>query len=133
MQVGDVTTMTGVETRSVSRDSLFLLANVRVEQRGEQYRVRVRNLSDGGMMGEGTIKINRGNRVEVELRNVGSVMGTVAWVQDQRFGVAFDEEIDSQHARAPANSVADQLPPTTHVSHAHRPPAPPPPTDLRKI
>ena len=86
--------MTGVETRSVSRDSLFLLANVRVEQKGEQARVRVRNLSDGGMMGEGVVQISRGNRVEVELRNIGTVMGTVAWVQDQRFGVAFDEEIN---------------------------------------
>ena len=126
--------MTGVETRSVSRDSLFLLANVRVEQQGDQHRVRVRNLSDGGMMGEGTIKINRGNRVDVELRNVGVVKGTVAWVQDQRFGIAFDEEIDSQTARAPANSNTLSSGAANEVSAAHR--APPPPQShgsLRKI
>lgn len=126
--------MTGVETRSVSRDSLFLLANVRVEQKGEQSRVRVRNLSDGGMMGEGAMQITRGNRVEIELRNIGTVMGTVAWVQDQRFGVAFDEEINSAAARAPSGTSGQDAAYTPQVSSAHR--APPPPTssgDLRKI
>jgi PilZ domain len=126
--------MAGVETRSVSRDSLFLLASVRVEQQGDQHRVRVRNLSDGGMMGEGTIKINRGNRVDVELRNVGVVKGTVAWVQDQRFGIAFDEEINSQAARAPSNGDAQASGGVTEMSRAHR--APPHPQlngSFRKI
>ena len=126
--------MTGVETRSVTRDSLFLLANVRVEQKTEQNRVRVRNLSDGGMMGEGSMKITRGNRVEIELRNIGTVLGTVAWVQDQRFGIAFDEEIDSAVARAPSGTSGQAPAHTQHVSHAHRPPPPPTETTgLRKI
>lgn len=125
--------MTGVETRSVTRDSLFLLANVRIEQKGESFRVRVRNLSDGGMMGEGNLKISRGNRVEVELRKVGNVMGTVAWVQDQRFGVAFDDEIDSSTARAPVGTSGQDGSVTGQVSHAHRPPAPAAPRDMRKI
>lgn len=126
--------MTNVETRSVTRDSLFLLASVSVEQQTVQHRVRVRNLSDGGMMGEGTMKVSRGNRVDVELRNVGTVKGTVAWVQDQRFGIAFDEEIDSQAARAPAGVGGAQDPSASSVSYAHRaPPAPKDPINLRKI
>jgi len=132
-ETGELTAMTGLETRSVSRDSLFLLANVRVEKRGNQHRVRVRNLSDGGMMGEGNAKISRGDRVEVELRNVGTVMGSVAWVQDQRFGVAFDEEIDSQEARKPSSDAEEHSASAGSISYAHR--APPPPSDvpLRKI
>lgn len=126
--------MTGVETRSVTRDSLFLLANVRVEQQGEQARVRVRNLSDGGMMGEGAVQISRGNRIEVELRNIGKVMGTVAWVQDQRFGVAFDEEIESGAARAPSGTSDQDVPFVSQISRAHRaPPAPAASGNLRKI
>lgn len=125
--------MTGVETRSVSRDSLFLLANVRVEQSSEVHRVRVRNLSDGGMMGEGPLKVTRGNRVEVELRNIGSVMGNVAWVQDQRFGIAFDEEVDSQRARAATGVSEAQSIAKTAMSSAHRAPPPPEPRKLRKI
>lgn len=124
--------MTGLDTRSVSRDSLFLLANVRVEHEREQHRVRVRNLSDGGMMGEGPMHVARGNRVEVELRNIGKIAGCVAWVQDQRFGIAFDEEVDSQRARKP---TAGGLAPTAtgNVSNAHKAPPPPRPTALRKV
>ena len=34
-------------------------------------------------------------------RNIGWVDGTVAWTQDNRFGIAFVEEIDPKLARAP--------------------------------
>lgn len=125
--------MTGVETRSVSRDSLFLLASVRVEQQSDVHRVRVRNLSDGGMMGEGTMRVNRGNRVEVELRNVGTVLGSVAWVQDQRFGIAFDEEIDSQEARKPAQPGAFDAGKDNSLSAAHRAPPLPSFQNMRKV
>lgn len=125
--------MTGVETRSVARDSLFLLADIRVEQSVDTHRVRVRNLSDGGMMGEGPLRVQRGNRLAIALRNIGEIGGTVAWVQDNRFGVAFDEEIDSQKARRPLQ--ADENPAAVVVapSWAHRAPPPPEPGRLRKI
>lgn len=125
--------MTGVETRSVARDSLFLLADIRVEQGVDVYRARVRNLSDGGMMGEGMLRVQRGNRVEVDLRNIGVVGGTVAWVQDNRFGIAFDEEIDSQKARRPLQTGDDAAVVVARPSWAHRAPPPPHPSQLRKI
>lgn len=125
--------MTGVETRSVARDSLFLLADIRVEQGSDVNRVRVRNLSDGGMMGEGTMRVQRGNRVTIDLRNIGTVGGTVAWVQDNRFGIAFDEEIDSQKARRPLQTAEDPAAAVVKASWAHRAPPPPHPTQLRKI
>ena len=126
--------MTGVETRSVARDSLFLLADVRVEQNDDVHRVRVRNLSDGGMMGEGHLRVQRGHRLTVELRNIGAVGGTVAWVQDNRFGVAFDEEIDSQQARRPLQTTDEKAAAAIiERSWAHRAPPPPEPTQLRKI
>jgi hypothetical protein len=125
--------MTGVETRSVARDSLFLLADIRIENSADVHRVRVRNLSDGGMMGEGTLRVQRGHRLTVELRNIGMVGGTVAWVQDNRFGIAFDEEIDSQKARRPLQSDEDAAPFTVLPSRAHRAPVAPDPARLRKI
>ncbi|MBU7579332.1 MAG: PilZ domain-containing protein [Porphyrobacter sp.] len=125
--------MTGVETRSVARDSLFLLADIRVEQNAEAHRVRVRNLSDGGMMGEGQLRVQRGHRVSVELRNIGAVGGTVAWVQDNRFGVAFDEEIDSQKARRPLQAGDSDGLLVNQPSWAHRAPPPPQVSRLRKI
>ena len=125
--------MTGVETRSVARDSLFLLAEIRVEQSAETHRARVRNLSDGGMMGEGQLRVQRGHRVVVELRNIGAVNGTVAWVQDNRFGIAFDEEIDSQLARRPLQTEEHAPATMIKASWTHRAPPPPEPGKLRKI
>lgn len=125
--------MTGVETRSVARDSLFLLADIRVEQGAEAHRVRVRNLSDGGMMGEGNLRVKRGHRLTIELRNIGVVSGTVAWVQDNRFGISFDEEVDSQHARRPLQHGDDAPIGIVQQSWAHRAPNPPEPAKLRKI
>lgn len=90
-----------VETRQVNRDSLFLLAQLRVDGQDTVHRVKVRNLSAGGMMAEGDAKVMRGSLVNVELRNIGWVDGTVAWKQDNRFGVAFVDEIDPLAAREP--------------------------------
>lgn len=92
--------MSNVDTRQVDRDSLFLLAQLRVDGRDEHYRVKVRNLSAGGMMAEGDVRVLRGALVEVELRNLGWIEGTVAWKQDNRFGIAFVDEIDPKRARA---------------------------------
>lgn len=125
--------MSAVETRTVSRDSLFLLASIRVEQDSEAHKVRVRNLSDGGMMGEGTLRVQRGNRLEIELRNIGKVDGSVAWVQDNRFGIAFDEEVNSAMARKPSGEAETVTAPEAQSSWAHRAPPPPKPETLRKI
>jgi hypothetical protein len=125
--------MTGVDTRSVARDSLFLLADIRIEKQDEAHRVRVRNLSDGGMMGEGNLRVQRGHRLTIELRNIGSVGGVVAWVQDNRFGIAFDEEIDSQQARRPLQAGEDAKTGMVERSWTHRAPPPPEPTLLRKL
>jgi len=110
-----------------------LLATVRVEDEPDGHRVRVRNLSDGGMMAEGAVDVRRGLRVQIELRSVGKVNGSVAWVQDKRFGIAFDKEIDSGLARKPAQS--DDADPAGMVgrSWAHRAPSNPDPTTLRKV
>lgn len=104
--------MSNVETRQVDRDSLFLLAQLRVDGQEQTSRVKVRNLSAGGMMAEGEVKVLRGALVEVELRNLGWVEGTVAWKQENRFGIAFVDEIDPRIARAPvtATSAASKLP-----------------------
>lgn len=116
--------MAGVDTRSDPRDSFFLLANVGLESGAAGGRVRVRNLSDGGMMGEGDLAVRRGDRVQVELGNVGTVCGNIAWVQGRRFGIAFDREIDSERARRPVASGSSPLDKEGRVSWFHRAPNP---------
>lgn len=97
--------MSNVDTRQVNRDSLFLLAQLRVDGQDAVYRVKVRNLSAGGMMAEGDARVMRGSLVMVELRNIGWVEGSVAWKQDSRFGIAFVDEIDPVVVRGPAGPV----------------------------
>jgi len=126
--------MTNVDTRQLNRDSLFLLAQLRVDGREGVHRVKVRNLSAGGMMAEGTVKVTRGSLVSVELRNIGWVEGTVAWKQDDRFGIAFVDEIDPRLARAPAktaDSAAFEQPRYTRTYAAGA--QEPDPDRLRKI
>lgn len=92
------------EHRQIARDSLFVMAELRVDGLPGEHRVRVRNLSAGGMMAEGPLVVQRGQMITIKLRNLGWVEGSVAWVQDSRFGIAFRTEIDPKIARAPAIS-----------------------------
>ena len=130
--------MSNVDTRQVNRDSLFLLAQVRVDGQEEVARVKVRNLSAGRMMAEGEAKVVRGSLVGVELRNIGWVEGSVAWKQDSRFGIAFVDEIDPAVVRAPggggpsSDQAAFEIPRFTRT-HAAVPMSQADPGRLRKI
>lgn len=120
--------MDGSENRQIARDSLFLMADLRIEGLEGEHRIKVRNLSAGGMMGEGSVRVLRGTAVEVNIRNIGWVEGSVAWVQENRFGVAFRDEIDPKLARA---SISEG----DHTPRYTKPPLPSGPSrgTLRKI
>ncbi len=118
--------MDGNENRQIARDSLFVMADLRLSGSEEQHRIKVRNLSAGGMMGEGTVRVARGDGVEVNVRNIGWVEGSVAWVQEDRFGVAFRDEIDPKVARAPVTASASTISPLHRVASRN-------PKALRKI
>jgi hypothetical protein len=83
------------------RDSLFLMARLRVDGIDEEMSVRVRNLSPGGLMAELPLPIAPESAVKVEVRGIGWVKGRVAWQTEGRAGIAFDREIDPQRARKP--------------------------------
>lgn len=93
------------EHRQIARDSLFLMAELRLDGMEGEQRVRVRNLSAGGMMAEGGPRAVRGQALKINIRNIGWIDGSVAWVQDNRFGIAFRDEIDPKVARAPIAST----------------------------
>jgi hypothetical protein len=122
--------MTEADNRQIARDSLFILAELRLDGQDVVHRVKVRNLSAGGMMAEAELRVVRGERVQVNLRNAGWVEGSVAWVQENRFGIAFSEEIDPKAVRA---NTAAPLPDAMVVNRRWTSPAPPPPSAARKI
>jgi hypothetical protein len=96
--------MSAVDTRNIHRDSLFMMANLFLEGNSTPYRVKVRNLSEGGMMAEDGPAVVRGANLVIDLKNIGPVEGVVAWVQEDRFGIAFAAEIDPKLARTPVGN-----------------------------
>lgn len=94
------------------RDSLLLVADIVAEGAVSAARFTVRNLSPGGMMAQGSDSLPEGARVSVTLRNIGAVLGKVAWAENGRYGISFDSEIDPQAVRAPvalATFLSDTL------------------------
>ena len=91
----------GGATRNQARDSLLLSARFRETGSPRQDQVRIRNLSAGGLMVELPHAIDVGSAVEVEVRGMGWVSGTIAWNAVGRAGVAFDTPIDPKRARKP--------------------------------
>lgn len=92
-------TLAAAEARA--RDSLFLMTELTLDDSGETHKVKVRNLSPGGMMIESDLTVTQGQRIVATLRNIGPVKGQIAWARKGRFGVAFDYEIDPKLARQP--------------------------------
>lgn len=103
--------MNGSESRQIARDSLFVMADMRLDGTDGEHRIKVRNLSSGGMMGEGNVRVTRGDKVRVNVRNSGWTEGTIAWVQENRFGVAFHEEIDAKAIRTPVSDPVSSIVP----------------------
>ncbi len=89
------------EQRQIIRDSLFVMVDVRLDGSSAEHRVKMRNLSSGGMMVEGALRVTKGAIVFVNIRNLGWIEGSVAWIEESRFGVAFRDVIDPILARAP--------------------------------
>ena len=87
--------------RQLGRDSLFVHGDLVIDGIKLEQKVRIRNLSAGGLMAEGAELVQQGKTVWVNLRNLGWIEGVVAWVQGSRCGVAFADEIDPRIARSP--------------------------------
>ena len=128
--------MSGVDTRHIARDSLFLMADLRLDGSETTMRVKVRNLSNGGMMAEAEpqamMRVQSGARLTVNLRNIGWTDGSVAWVHDNRFGIAFAHEVDASLARS-RHSNPDEGHTPRFVRPSSLDPSAPDTSRLRKI
>lgn len=90
------------DKRQTPRSNLLLSSICRWPARQLDERVKIRNVSASGLMAEGTLGATMGEQVVLELRNIGAIEGMVAWVQGNRFGVAFAQPIDPALTRSPA-------------------------------
>ena len=87
----------------------MLSATVRHEHSGE-FTARVRNISSGGVKIDCPRGLPGGTPVEVTLRGVGVVHGTVAWSAGGFVGIRFDSTIDPK-LTMPQVSVRDAAAP----------------------
>ncbi len=97
--------------RGADRDSMFLKAILKFPASGEEGEVRIRNLSAGGLMAEATTSTARGDKVEINLRTIGWIRGTIAWIAEGRMGIAFDHAIDPKSARNPVGQNNESIAP----------------------
>ena len=87
-------------TREQSRDSMMMSGTVRrAGSNAPAVAMRVRNISSGGMMGEAEITLSVGETVELSLKSIGQITGTVAWADDDRIGIAFAVPVDRLRVR----------------------------------
>jgi PilZ domain len=96
--------------RGTGRDSLLLKAILRFPSSKDEREVRIRNLSAGGLMAEAPTRVARGEKIEVNLRNIGWISGSVVWVAEDRLGIAFDHPIDPADARKPVKTSDHDVP-----------------------
>lgn len=85
--------------RTEGRDSLFVLAQLRVAGGVSAQTVRIRNLSPSGLMAEGGSAYAVGTGIVLEMPNICSVKGRVVWALDGRMGIALDTIIDPVSVR----------------------------------
>lgn len=100
-----------VSARGEARDSLLLIAEIHASGWPAPLKVRVRNLSAGGMLAESDEDVPVGTTVRVVLANIRPVAARTVWSGEGRFGVAFDQHIDPQAVRRKLTEK-QELPPT---------------------
>jgi hypothetical protein len=86
--------MAETDNRQATRHEVVLATDLRLAGEVGQHRIKVRNLSPRGVMAEGSLDAVSGTRVEIAIPRIGWIPGAVAWVQGDRFGIAFLDPVD---------------------------------------
>ena len=100
---------------------MFLQATLRRKGDPTSQTMRVRNLSAGGMMAEIGEPFEVADRIEIELRGIGELDGTVMWRDENRIGVSFATPIDPRKARKSVAPRAVPVAPPPTVRTVRRP------------
>lgn len=88
-----------VPGRGSDRHSIFMHGYLQLAHMVAPQRVRIRNLSQGGMLVETPLPATVEECLTVHLPNIGPVTGRVAWTALNKFGVAFDNLVDPHQVR----------------------------------
>lgn len=96
-------------SRSRKRDSLLLKGTIKAagDYARDTQPIRIRNLSQTGLMAVAPVAYDEGAIVEIELRGIGTIQGEIVWVRGERMGVTFHQAIDPMLARRPVVAHED--------------------------
>lgn len=94
-------------TRAEERETFFLVSSLRLSP-GIQ-RINIRNLSPGGALIEPVEGAHKGAPAAIEIRNIGWVEATVAWIDEKRVGLRFHHSIMLSDVRRPITEVDVRL------------------------
>jgi hypothetical protein len=79
--------------REARHRTILLVARLLAEG-GDDQLCRVRNISSGGLMLETSALLYRGQRVDVQLRDLCTLRGAVAWARSPQAGIQLDSPAD---------------------------------------
>lgn len=88
--------MPAIETRRFARESVYLLSEVSGGSSSTPHPIKLRNLSEAGLMMTCQNAMSVGDTGIFRLGEAGEVAGTVIWAEGGRFGVALDQTIEPQ-------------------------------------
>jgi len=96
-RAGQLRVVNPADQRAHERSPAMMTAWLRLEddEEGPQ-QVRIRNLSDRGLMAEPGYPVPAGTKATLVLPGIGDVTGRVAWYAEGRIGVALDDVIDPE-------------------------------------
>ena len=97
-----------VKNRVSDRQSIFMQGYLQLAHMRAPQAVRIRNLSQGGMLAETPLPATVDECLTVHLPNIGPVTGRVAWTALNKFGVAFDNMVDPHQVRRKVPVVKEE-------------------------
>lgn len=97
----------GPPARQPPRQAMLQPARLWLQGDVEDRKVRLRNLSPGGVMVDCAAVREPGTPVSLSMDGLGTVAGKVAWCTAGRMGIAFDTPVDPALARDGIALVGD--------------------------
>lgn len=98
------------DAREGSRDAMLLLTILRDVQGKKLNQAIIRNLSNTGMLAEGSFRVTQGQIVRFDLRNIGEMSGEIVRVEQDHVGIRFHREIDPLLTRKPVGGASVRKP-----------------------
>lgn len=85
--------------RGAERQNMFIKALFKIQGSDLAHPITIRDISSTGMRASTCSAPFVGGKVEVELRNIGTVPATVIWVENGKIGLHFDRIIDPSQTK----------------------------------